>query len=86
MPNVAPRVRARGATVFGVSRAACVMPFKTFAHGWATLPAMDRSGDDGRVIIEWADERMLAQELERLLLLGPLSDELSHGTESVTLV
>ena len=47
---------------------------------------MDRSGDDGRVIIEWADERMLAQELERLLLLGPLSDELSHGTESVTLV
>ena len=37
---------------------------KTFAHGWATLPAMDRPSDHGGVVFQWPDDRMLGEELE----------------------
>jgi len=73
-------------TFFGESRNACVMTFQTFAHGWATLPAMDRSGDDCRIIVEGTDERMLAKKLQRLLLRGASPDELPQGPEAVALI
>ena len=62
------------------------MPFQTFAHGGATVLAMDRPRDDGAIIGQRTNERMLFQERQRLLLRRLSSQELPHGTESPTAV
>ena len=55
------------------------MPVKTFAHGRATCLAMDRPGDDGRIIIQWPNERMLIEKRQRLLLGRLAFEQLANG-------
>jgi len=55
---------------------ACAMAPKTFAQGWATLAAMDRPSDHSGIVVERPDDRMLGEELERLLPVGLPSDQL----------
>ena len=43
------------------------MPFKTFVQGWAICLAMDRPRDDGRIVIQRANEWMFIQKRQRLL-------------------
>ena len=69
--------------VFGGRVDACVMAPKTFAHGWATLAAMDRPRDHGGIVVERTDDWMLGQELERLLSVGLPSDQLSQRSEAI---
>lgn len=76
MPCIAPWVHACGAMVFGGLLDACAMAPKTFAHGWATLAAMDRPRDHGGIVVERPDDRVLRQELERLLPVGLVRDQL----------
>jgi hypothetical protein len=64
---------------FGAGRNAGAMAPKTFAHGWATLAAMDRPGDHLAIGIEWSDERVLGTELEQLLVFGLPADKLPQG-------
>ena len=47
---------------------------KTFAHGWATLAAMDRPRDHGGIVFQWPDDRVLGEKLERLLPVGMMRD------------
>ena len=56
---------------------------KTFAHGWATLTAMDRPGDHLAVGIKWSDEWVLGEDFERLLLFGLPADQLPQGAKRV---
>lgn len=48
--------------------------------------ALNRPGDDCRVVIEGTDEWVFAQELQRLLLLGSSSDQLPQRAEPIALV
>jgi len=59
---------------------------KTFAHGWATAAAMDRPRNHGGIVVEWPDDRMLGEELEWLLPVGPMSDQLPERTQAIALV
>ena len=59
---------------------------KTFAQGWATLAAMDRPSDHGGVVLERADDRMLGEELERLLSVGLSRDQLPQQPQAIALV
>ena len=86
MPSVALQVRACGAMVFHVGRDACVMAPKTFAHGWATLAAMDRPRDDGGIVFQWPDDWMLGEELERLLPVSSADDQLPEQAQPIALV
>ena len=78
MPPVALQVHACGAMVFVD---ACVMAPKTFAHGWATLAAMDRPRDHSGIVLERPDDRMLGEELEWLLPVGFVRDQLPERAE-----
>ena len=62
------------------------MPPNTFVHVWTILSALNRPGDDCRVVIEGTDEWVFAQELQRLLLLGSSSDQLPQRAEPIALV
>ena len=59
---------------------------KTFAHGWATLAAMDRPRDHGGIVLEWPDDRMLGEEFERLLPVGMMRDQLPQQPQAIALV
>jgi hypothetical protein len=72
--------------VFGGRVDACVMAPKTFAHGWATLAAMDRPSDHSGIVVERPDDRMFGEELEWLLSVGLLRDQPAQGLESIALV
>jgi hypothetical protein len=56
------------------------MPVKTFAHGRAIYClAMDRPCDDGRIIIQWPNQRMLIEKRQRLLLGRLAFEQLANG-------
>ena len=55
------------------------MPFKTFAHGGAIGLAMDRPCDDGPIIIERPNERMLIEKRQRLLHGRLALEQLANG-------
>ena len=59
---------------------------KTFAQGWATLPAMDHPSDHGGIVIERPNDRVLGEKLEWLLLVGLPRDQLLHQPEAIALV
>ena len=59
---------------------------QTFAQGWATLAAMDRLSDHGGGVVERPDDRILGEELERLLPVGLPRDQLSQQPQVIALV
>jgi hypothetical protein len=57
---------------------------KTFAHGWATLSAMDRPRHRRGIVFQRPDDRVLGQELERLLSVGLVCDQPPEEAEAIT--
>ena len=55
------------------------MPFQTFAHGGAICLAMDRPGDDGPIIIERPNERMLIEKRQGLLKIALALQQVANG-------
>ena len=61
------------------------MPFQTFAHGGAIGHraqrgrAMDRPGDDGPIIIERPNERMLIEKRQGFLKIALALQQVANG-------
>ena len=62
------------------------MPLKTFAHGGAICLAMDRPSDDGGIIVERTDDRVLVQKRQVLLRVGLPLGELTDCPQAIRTV
>jgi hypothetical protein len=58
------------------------MPRQTFAHGGAILLAMERPGDERRVIVQRPNDRMLVEERQRLLRRRLMLEQLPQGSQT----
>ena len=62
------------------------MPPKTYAHGGAIRLALDRPGDDGGVIVQRSNQRMLVQKRQRFLFGRLTQEQLADRPQPIAVV